>query len=190
MAVAQVAIFIDGGYLDKVLKAQFPGIRIDYGKLVTVIASRASPQAELMRSYYYHCLPYQGDQPTKEDADRFAAKSSFFHALRQIPRFEVKLGRLARRGPLPDGKYSYEQKMTDTLLSIDLVKHSAKGKMTHAAIIAGDGDFVPAVVSAKEESVVVSLFHGSKRHQELWYACDDRVRIDLSLMQQVALVTP
>lgn len=51
------SVYIDGGYLDKVLFHQFPGQRIDMGQL----ASEMGGQEDLLRAYYYHCLPYQSN---------------------------------------------------------------------------------------------------------------------------------
>lgn len=51
------AVFIDGGYIDKVLQFEHAGVRIDYSKLVRQMVQ----PDELLRAYYYHCLPYQGN---------------------------------------------------------------------------------------------------------------------------------
>lgn len=67
--------------------------------------------------------------------------------------------------------------MVDVFLSIDLVQLSAKGAITHAAIVAGDSDFVPAIEMARNESISVWLFHGSHVHNSLWDTADERVVI-------------
>ena len=118
------------------------------------IADIISPGSEVIRTYYYHSLPYKGHPPSVEESNRFANKQKFFNALKRKSRFEVRLGRLARRGPDKHGNYRYEQKKVDVLLSIDLVALSAKGRITHAAILAGDSDFVPAINMSKEETVI------------------------------------
>ncbi len=48
------AVFLDGGHLDKVMHYDFGDQRIDYEKLVQHMAQ----PAEMLRAYYYHCLPY------------------------------------------------------------------------------------------------------------------------------------
>lgn len=172
--MGRIAIFIDGGYIEKVLKAEFECANIDFVNFSNKIAEMISPENELLRTYYYHSLPYKGNPPTEEESDRFSKRQSFYDALNKKPRFEVRLGRLVRRGPNANGNYFFEQKMVDSLLNIDLVYLSAKGKITHAAIVAGDGDFVPAVQLAKKEGVIVWLFHGHHKHAELWQAADER----------------
>ena len=47
------AVFIDGGYLDKVLHYDHSNQRIDYEKFSQLM----SGDDELLRTYYYHCLP-------------------------------------------------------------------------------------------------------------------------------------
>ena len=49
------AIFIDGGYWDKVAYYDFDNTRIDFSKFTQVM----SEPDELLRAYYYHCLPLQ-----------------------------------------------------------------------------------------------------------------------------------
>ncbi|MDA8211098.1 MAG: hypothetical protein M0021_04375 [Clostridia bacterium] len=56
----KVGIFIDGAYLDKILQDEFGSPRIDYEKL----AGWMSQGIPIFRTYYYHCLPYQGNPPT------------------------------------------------------------------------------------------------------------------------------
>ena len=50
----RVALFIDGGYLDKVLESEFPAADLSYQKLSAALAG----DGDLLRTYYYHCLPY------------------------------------------------------------------------------------------------------------------------------------
>lgn len=94
----------------------------------------------------------------------------------------MRLGRLDKRGP-----NDFVQKMVDTLLSIDLVYLGSKGRITHAAIIAGDGDFVPAIKVAKTEGVIVWLFHGKSKHSQLWQIADERRQLDKDLMEKTRL---
>ena len=89
MAVA--AAFLDGGYVEKVLHYDHGEPKIDFEKLVHTMVE----PAELLRAYYYHCLPYQSNPPTREERQRYAARHRFITALSFLPRFEVRLGQLA-----------------------------------------------------------------------------------------------
>ncbi len=73
--MSRVAIFIDGGYLDYVLRQQFNMARVDYGKLAEYLAGGI----DILRTYYYHCLPYQGNPPTAEESNRLASMQSFLN---------------------------------------------------------------------------------------------------------------
>jgi len=183
----RVAIFIDGGYMDRVLRDEFGGVRIDYAAFSREISTRIHPDAYIFRTYYYHCLPYQSNPPTQEESERFAFRQKFLNAINRLPRFEVKLGRLARRGPNIQGQYFFEQKMVDVLLSIDLVRLSARGQITDIAIVTGDSDFVPAIEVAKDEGVSVWLFHGSHPHNALWDIADERIKITQDLLNGILL---
>ena len=52
-AVPRVAVFIDGAYLEFVLKTEFRAPKINF----ELLAERVSGGRELLRSYYYDCLP-------------------------------------------------------------------------------------------------------------------------------------
>lgn len=171
----RVAIFIDGGYVDKILRHEFGAIKISYAALSREIVRVIHPDARLFRSYYYHCLPYKSSPPTTDESQRFASAQNFMDAIKRLPRFEVRLGRLARHWSHRDQRHFYEQKMVDVYLSIDLVHLSAKGGISDAAIVAGDSDFVPAIERAKTESVAIWLFHGQRVHNSLRDAADERI---------------
>lgn len=181
----RVAIFIDGGYLDKVLRKEFNGAKISFDRFTKEVVSRVRPDLDILRTYYYHCEPYKSSPPTVEESQRFGAMQNFLDALRRLPRFEVRLGRLARRATSKQGKYRFEQKMVDVLMSVDLVRLSAGNKISHAIIVAGDSDFVPAIKVARDEGVSVWLLHGQRPHSELWKTSDERIQITAELIDKV-----
>ena len=164
--VDRVGIFIDGAYLEHVQRNQFGGARIDFGELSNAIADGA----DILRTYYYHCLPYQGNPPTTEERERYANRRRFFTMLETLPRYSVRLGQLAFRGNRDDGRPIFEQKRVDILLGVDMVQLSAKGHIFEAILVAGDSDFIPAVIAAKSEGVLVRLVHGDRKavHNELF----------------------
>lgn len=169
------AVFIDGGYLDKVLKQEFDALRIDYLKL----SEAAAEGTNRLRTYYYHCMPHQGDPPTREERQRYSSMDSFLHRLRQLPRFEIRLGKLARRG------IEFEQKRVDVLLSVDLVRMSWDHQIQQAIIFSGDSDYVPAIMAAKDAGVLVKVYyHPNSRHDELLQACDERTQITRELVER------
>lgn len=167
-------IFIDGEYVRKIF--QKLGCRVNLPSLITKILELSKiDENDLLRVYYYSSPPYQGSNPTKDEKDRYRAYQKFLDFLQKQDNFEIKLGRVERRGA------EFEQKMVDVLLSIDLVELSAKAKINTAILIAGDSDFVPALKKAKDNGVKAILFCSSNKneyHQHLWNEADKRIFID------------
>jgi uncharacterized LabA/DUF88 family protein len=181
--MSRAAIFIDGGYLDRILKDEFNSAKVDYAKLTCKIAG----SIDLLRAYYYHCLPYQGNPPTLEERERFSKTQRFFEALEKLPRFEVRLGKLEYRGRDEQGEPILKQKRVDLLMGIDLVRLATKQQITHAFLIAGDSDLLPAVEVAKSEGVLIHLWHGRvhRPHNDLWRIADERTAFTQEFIKQV-----
>lgn len=183
--MARVAIFIDGGYLDYVLRDEFGSARIDY----EAFARELSGGMEILRTYYYHCPPYQSDPATEEESERFRNAERFFNRLERLPRFDVKRGKLAFRGiDKETGKKIFEQKRVDVLLAVDMVILATSRQITDMVLVAGDSDYCPAVEAAKANGVLVKLCHGTVAppHRDLWQACDERVALSASLIESIA----
>ncbi|MBI2305530.1 MAG: NYN domain-containing protein [Chloroflexi bacterium] len=177
----RVAIFIDGAYLEYMLKDEFKSVPIDFQAFSKAMAG----SADILRTYYYHCPPYQSSPPTEEERQRYAARRKFYTAIDRLPRFTVRLGRLALRGVGTDGTPSFEQKRVDILLGVDMTQLAVKGQIQQAELLAGDSDFIPAVTVAKNEGILVRLFRGGGCHSDLWQEVDERVRIDQTFIDSV-----
>jgi uncharacterized LabA/DUF88 family protein len=179
-------VLIDNGYLSAILRDEFASVRVDYLKLSDTICRGY----HRLRTYVYDCMPYQADPPTEEQKQLYAGKQKFFQALSKLPSFEPRFG---RQRPRAGG---YIQKGVDVLLAVDLVRLSSKGQIQKAFLIAGDGDYVPAVKTAKDEGVSVTMYHSGafqrdadghmhpKYSNELWDACDTRLVLDDRLINQ------
>lgn len=195
--MARLTIFVDGGYVEKLAEDEF-SIWVDLGKfseeIRKVVAAKTPETVDLLRTFYYHCLPYQSNPPTEEEKQRFGQKRKFFDALRHLPRFAVREGRLAFRGYDIHGKPIFQQKRIDLLLGLDFALLSGKRQITHAAIVGGDSDLLPAFHVAKEEGILVWLFHGPRHSKkdgsatfanELWLEADERFEIDQDFMNRI-----
>ena len=181
-------VFLDGGYIDKLLEDHFNRQRIDYGAFVSEIAASSN----IVRTYYYHCPPYQSNPPTEEERERLSSRQKFFSALSRLNRFQLRLGKLAKRGEDAKGKPIFVQKRVDIMLGVDMVQLAATRQIQKAILVAGDSDLLPAVEATKQLGVVVSLWHGpygvgraNTVHRELLDACDDRAEITQSLIDSV-----
>jgi uncharacterized LabA/DUF88 family protein len=187
--LGRLAIFIDGGYSDRIAHDEFK-VSPDYGKLSAAITkevqSRSAEPVELLRTMYYHCLPYQSPRPTPAEAARYGSARKFMDALGRLPRFQVRLGRLVYRGNDDTGRPIFQQKKVDLLLGLDFALLAGKHQISHAAIVAGDADLIPAVEAAEQEGVCVWLFHGSTYARDLWDVVDERVEFTQNFMNSVA----
>ena len=114
-----------------------------------------------------------------EERKRFASRHRFFTAHSHIPRFEVRLGRLAFRGVNKDGKKIFQQKRVDLMLGVDMALLAGKPHVSTMVLLSGDSDFTPAVEAVKREGMLTTLWHGSdtggaRPSYELRQACDER----------------
>ena len=177
--MARCSVMIDGGYLDKVLHNDFSGVRVDIGKL----ADELCGGMERLRTYYYHCLPFQSTPPTQDERERFAAMDKFIYNLKKLPRFQFRQGKLQKIGN------EYKQKRVDILMAVDLVRMASNRQIEKAMIVTGDSDLVPAIEAARDEGVVVVLYYSANaRHDELLQACDERYEITRNLIEKTKLV--
>jgi uncharacterized LabA/DUF88 family protein len=177
------AVYLDAGYIEKVLTAEAPNARIDYGKL-SVAMARGD---DLLRAYYYNCLPYQSNPPTVAEKERYDKKFKFIDALNYVPRFQVRLGQLAVVGTDANGNNIFQQKRVDLMLGVDMALLAGKSKITSVALFTGDSDTIPAVEAVKQEGVLVTLWHGPLRDptspsRDLYKLCDERVEVNAAFI--------
>lgn len=178
--MGRITNFIDAAYLEKLARSA-PGMRIDFDAM----AARLAEGHDLLRSYYYDALPYLSDHPTAAERERMARKNKFLTALSYIPRFEVRIGELQCRGTAADGTPLYQQKRVDVQIAVDLVALAVRQVITHASIVAGDSDFIPAIETAKACGVVIHLFHGSNAHRDLLRLSDERTLLSREWFRRV-----
>jgi len=161
----KVAIFIDGGYLNKILKKYFYKSNINYTKLCDNICNKLN--VNRLRTYYYTCMPIRR-KGNIEDEKKHENMQRFVRNLKRLPRFEVKLGKLQIIGE------QFKQKMIDVLMSLDIVDMCFDKQIEQVILIAGDADFVPAIRKAKSHGAIVHLFyHPSSVHNELLDEIDE-----------------
>lgn len=188
--MAKLAIFLDGGYTSHLAEHHFH-TWVDFGKMSdiihTSIRSRTEEPLDLLRTYYYDCLPHQSNSPTEEDRKRLLSKQRFFYALNRLSRYKVREGRLMQRGTDDKGKPIYVQKRVDLMIGLDVASLAAKQQVDHVALFSGDGDLMPAVEAAQAEGVTVWLVHGPVMtySEELWGMADDRITVDEDFMKFV-----
>ena len=192
--MARLAVFVDGGYVEGLRKRQFRRLRLRpdiqlLAEHVRQVVAEATPEPlDLFRTYYYTCPPFQPDPPTDDDRHRTAGYRRFVKALTQLPRFQVREGHLRQVDARENQKPTFVQKQVDLLLGLDAALLAGRQIVTHIAVVAGDGDFVPVFGVAKSEAVSVWLFHGPRATyaHDLWLAADERHEMDEAFMRDIA----
>lgn len=189
--MAKLAIFVDGGYISFLAEHHYQ-TWVDFEKLSNevhhFVSERTEEPLDLLRTYFYDCLPHISNNPTEVESKRMSSKQRFFSALRHLRRYQVREGRLQHRGHDSQGKPIYQQKRVDLMVGLDIAGLAAKRQIDHAVIVSGDGDLMPAVEVAQNEGVIVWLAHGPKLtySDELWTLSDDRLDINEEFMERVS----
>ena len=186
--MARLAIHIDGAYVSSVGKSA--NIWIDYqilsDKVAATIRATTKEPLDLMRTYYYDCLPYQSDPATLAEEDRLRKRKRFFNGLRSLPNFALREGRLKPQGIDRQGAQIFQQKRVDLMMGLDIARLAAKGHVTHIALLSGDSDLIPAVEAAQQEAVVVWLVHDVQgTANELRLLADNRILLDREFLKAV-----
>ena len=177
----KLSIFIDGGYLDKILTKDFSRARVDYDKL----QKKISTNYNLLRTYYYCCPLYRDNNSTATEKDSQRKQDQWLFNLNRLPHFQVKLGYLKKYID-SNGEIKYGQKLVYTLFAVDLTSLSWQKSIQRAAIITGDGDFVPAIENIKNAGVVVSLYYSENScAEQLITVCDERYIINKDFINSI-----
>lgn len=169
------AVFIDAGYLSKVLKIK--DIRIDYLKLSRELTTGTTR----VQTLYYDALPIMGDDRGNR---LYRNAQRFHHRLNSLDKFQVKLGRLHRYS---DGTFT--QKGVDMRLGIDLVQMSMSGNIHKGIIVTGDSDFEYAVEKAQEAGARIALacFPSSNVNLHFKQTVNEVISIDDNMLDRCIL---
>ena len=157
------------------------------------ICSKIDQEGIRYRTYYYDALPWVGNPPSQQDLTRRTKKQSFLDKIKLLPRFEVRYGRLQKIdtncSKCGSPRTTFNQKLVDVLISVDMGQLAWSKNVDTIAILTGDSDFTPAVKSAKEAGAMIYLVYDPETyiHDELKFACDDRLIIDRDLIDSSIL---
>lgn len=183
----RVMLQIDGAYLERMLSEEHSSPAIDYSKLanklVNTVITTSESDIYLLRTFYYHALPWIGKSPSEQELEMYKKKQGFFTRLEHLPRFDVYLGR-TQRILNDDGSFTYQQKGVDVMLAAHMVEMISRGVVSHLILLAPDGDYVPAVRIVKSMGVVVHLAHGQKPQasSELIKVADERIELNAEFL--------
>ena len=188
--MSKAAILIDGAYLEMLLIKEYDRAQVDYHKLARELVLEAGRQTgrhlTLLRTLYYHALPWAAPDPSEEELERVQKKQGFFHRLEFLPCFEVKLGRTLRYVD-EEGYADYEQQGVDVLMVADMVSLAARGMIEHLILLAPHSSFVPVIRQIKDMGVIVHLVHAGNMTSsvDLRRECDERIDMDPEFIDEV-----
>lgn len=164
MADERVTIFIDGSNLYHGAKATFKRTDMDFTKLSLALASGR----KLIRTYYYSAPVRQEDGEAG-----YQAQQKFFAKLEMLPYFEIRLGRLEKRGT------TLVEKGIDVQIATDMILQAHSNAYDTAVLVSGDADYCPAIQAVKTmgKHVEVATTQVGKSYQ-LMKAADRFVELE------------
>jgi uncharacterized LabA/DUF88 family protein len=171
----RVAVFIDGSNLYHGLKQRYGRAGVDLGELV----SRLVRDRCLVRTYYYIATVDRSMSP-----ERATGQQRFLERLQELPYFDVRLGRLERRGQADTSERTplYVEKGVDVALVTDMVVLAYRNAYDTAVVVSGDGDFARAVEAVKDLGKHVENAQPG-RDYHLRTMCDVFVELDDELLE-------
>jgi len=162
-------IFIDEGFLDKLLKLFGDGRRIKFDKFDFAKRIAKKQNLRCKHLFYYTCPPFQSDRPSKEEAIRKKGYDKFIAALSKNKDMTIREGR-CQRILNEKSELEYHQKGVDTLLTIDLghIKDDFP-EIKKITLISSDTDFCPAIKDIKKRDkieVILYTYFDRKRRSK------------------------
>jgi uncharacterized LabA/DUF88 family protein len=196
-SMGRAAVFIDNGYLQKVLRKELFKARINYLDFSNNICSANNCYREI--TFVFDGKPYLPNNATSDERKNHAGRMKVLEDLSKLDRFVLKLG---KQIPLYDDGYriiDYVQKGVDVLLAMEMIFVSMNPDKPYDKIIlvSGDGDFVPAVNFAHSRGMEVVLYHSNdqdprRRYSRVSYdllnACKKCHAIDASLVNSCTII--
>jgi uncharacterized LabA/DUF88 family protein len=187
----RVVIFIDGSNLYHMLKEEYPAKKVDYKKL----ADKMVNGRKLIRVYYYNS-PLSSSQK-----DSYSKQQKFFQRIKELPYFEIKLGRLEKRVQYLDetgikAKFGEEklktvievfgtkieysvEKGTDVNIAVDMLEYANRNAYDTAILVSADGDFARSVTAVKDLGKHVEVAATKRKFSyHLKNCCDKCVHLD------------
>jgi uncharacterized LabA/DUF88 family protein len=162
----KVSIFIDGNNFYHGLKYLFGESRkvmdFDFEKFCNSLTE----DMELVNIFYYNA-----SLDKNKNVKKYESQKRFFNKLKKVPRLRLILCKLLKRSI--KGISYYVLKEDDIHMAVDIVEGACEDKYGVAILVSGDGDFVPAVESAKRHSKVVeNVYFKNSSSRNLKKLCD------------------
>lgn len=168
---SKAAVVIDGGYWRKIQE----GIGTSSIDLVSLTDCICEP-AYRIRTYFF-------DGKTQES-------QSFHDSLLLLDRFEVYLGEVVSRNltcsSCNETIKVITQKRVDVALAVELVHLATTNQVDLIVLLAGDRDFIPAIITAKHAGVIIRLVHGHPKtvSDSLYQLVDEKIELSQNFFKK------
>lgn len=184
----KTAIFIDGGYLRKIVERQLK-IKASPDFIEDFTHGCLDSDEELYRAIYYDCKPYKGTKrrPISGTEVVWNGRSGWLKDLSHRPYFAVRFGEVQWRGwklrKPPDGttlldrtQFSDDdfeadiiQKGVDMRIGLDIATLAHSSTLDRLLLVTGDQDFVPAMKYGRKLGLQIGLITlpGRQQRKEL-----------------------
>lgn len=120
----------------------------------------------------------------KQPRDKRDRQTAYLNALDAVSDVEIVHGKFYNKprkcGACPHRWMSYEEKMTDTAIGVNLVADAFTNKFDMALLVGGDTDIVPAIKMVKRHfpnKRIEAWFPPSRKNQAVADVCDDEQSI-------------
>lgn len=171
-------MFIDGNYFYHVLKDVIVGF---LGSETMLKLNLPQLTYNFTKVFYYDTIPAKKKSQTEEEFNKLKLeKELFFDELRHLDGYHVYEGitRIRRKRQM--------QKGVDTMISIDMLRHTFRKNMHKAALIAGDLDFLPLLDALVMEGMFTTLWYSSNSiSTDLLNSTDSVKRIKIAQVHQL-----
>lgn len=171
-----IGVFIDGDYLDGILRSEFESVRIDFLTFSQIIIPDGSQR---FRTYYYKSVPYISVDSTDEDRQRSDGVEKFLQSLRHLPRFKVRTGELNRG---QDGQF--RRKGVNVSMAVDVTRLTTERVIDQVFIVCSDPDILPLVKAIRDMGILTRLYHGENVPERMLAETDEAVRITRDIIDR------
>ncbi|MFP6680047.1 MAG: NYN domain-containing protein [Dehalococcoidia bacterium] len=138
----RIMVFIDGSNLYHVLGEVCGRHDLNFGKF----AEKVAGDRNLVRTYYYNIR-----QDSDRDPNVATEQGKFLQTMYDTPYLEVRMGVSKRHGE------TMVEKGVDVFMATDLVAFAFMDMYDTAIVVSGDGDFFPAIQTAKNQGKHVEV---------------------------------
>lgn len=172
------SIFIDGNNF-------YHGLRAMYGKEKKLKNFNFKEFCDYLvrNNFLINIYYYNAKLDKQKDIKKYYSQKEFFEKLLSIRKLKLVLCTLLKR-KVNNTNY-YILKEDDIHMAVDIVEGSCDNKFDLAFVVSGDGDFVPAVDSAKKRGKkVINVYFKKSSSRLLKNHCDSSLELNKSILDR------